>query len=58
MSFQEYLFELENSLLLLLPSLTIRDVNDMSIKEIDARLRYLIKVKSEQKKSDLKNFIS
>lgn len=43
---------------MVLPALSLQDVEDMSIKEIDQRITFLIKTKQEKQKVDLKNFIT
>lgn len=43
---------------MILPALSLQDIEEMSLKEIDQRITYLQKIKQEKQKVDLKNFVS
>ena len=43
---------------MILPALSLQDIEEMSIKEIDQRITFLIKTKQDKQKVDLKNFVT
>ena len=49
---------MENLLLIFMPSLSLKDVENMSLKEIEKRIVFFNKTKKETKNVELKNFMS